>query len=382
MKAMEVLSALNDVRDAYVLESALPPVREAPPAPPARRRRGKDGSLGRVFADGWMVAAVCTLVALGTLGGMIYLGQNPPTPPISTESPTVKPPESDGYPDTEGIVTESLTFMSHGDGTCSVKASDGFGSDPDDSHLTIPAVSPAGERVTAVADYGFIWQKELKTVTLPDTLETVGQWAFAECESLESVELPVGVKSIGTAAFLECTALEEMILPEGLIFLGDSAFSTCTALTRVELPSTLKTIPQWAFYSCASLEELTLPEGVETVGYSAFYGCTSLTALSLPASVRTLSKGAFAECGRLLSVTCAEGLTAVGSLAFDGCVSLVSVTLPATLETLAPDALRDCPSLRTVVFTGTRAEFRALIGETSPLPAGCNTHCADGVLKN
>lgn len=382
MKAMEVLSALNDVKDAYVLESALPPAREAPPAPVARRRRGKDGSLGRVFADGWVVAAVCTLVALGTLGGMIYLGQKPPTPPISTESPTVRPPESDGHPDTEGLVTESLTFISHGDGTCSVKASGGFGASAEDSHLTVPAASPTGERVTAIADYGFIWQKGLKTVTLPDTLETIGQWAFAECESLESVELPAGLRSIGTAAFLECTALEEILLPEGLTSLGDSAFSTCTALARVEIPSTLKTIPQWAFYNCAALEELTLPEGVETVGYSAFYGCTSLTSLFLPASVSTLSKGAFAGCDRLLSVTCAEGLTAVGSLAFDGCVSLVSVTLPATLETLASDALRDCPSLRTVVFTGTRSEWRALMGDTSPLPTGCTTHCADGVVKN
>ena len=382
MKAMEVLSALTDVRDAYVLDSALPPVREAPPAPPRRWRRGKDGSLGRVFSDGWVVAAVCMLVALGTLGGMIYLGQNPPTPPISTEAPTILPPESADHPDTEGLVTESLTFISHGDGTCSVKASGAFGSDPEDSRLVIPPASPDGDRVTAIADYGFIWQKDMKSVTLPDTLETIGQWAFAECESLGSVELPASLKSIGTAAFLECTALEELILPEGLTALGDSAFSTCTSLARVALPSTLKSIPQWAFYNCAALEELTLPEGVETIGYSAFYGCTSITSLSLPASLTTLSKGAFAACGRLLSVTCREGLTTVESLAFDGCGSLASVTLPATLETLASDAFRDCTSLRTAVFTGTRSRWRALIGDTSPLPTGCNTHCADGVVKH
>ena len=70
------------------------------------------------------------------------------------------------------------------------------------------------------------------------------------------------------------------------------------------------------------------------------------------------------------------------SLAFDQCHSLATVTLPATLETLAADAFRDCTAMRTVVFTGTRAEWRTLIGDTSPLPAGCNTHCADGVVKN
>ena len=62
--------------------------------------------------------------------------------------------------------------------------------------------------------------------------------------------------------------------------------------------------------------------------------------------------------------------------------TLATVTLPATLETLSSDAFRNCTAMRTVVFTGTRAQWCALLGEATPLPTGCNTHCADGVVKN
>ena len=118
MRAMNLLSALNDVRDTYVLESALPPLGEASrKAVPAFRRKGKDGSLGRVFSDGWLVAAVCTLVAIGTLSGMVWLGQRPPTPPVSSDSATF-PSSSEEHPVTEGIHTASLVYVSNGDGTC------------------------------------------------------------------------------------------------------------------------------------------------------------------------------------------------------------------------------------------------------------------------
>lgn len=378
MRAMEVLTALNNVRDDYILESALPPVSaSSPKVLPSPRRRGKDHSLGRAYSDGWMAAAVCTVVAIGTLAGMIWLGQRPLTPPVSSDTPAT----SEEHPVTEGIHTASLTFISRGDGTCSVKASDTFGGS-ESIHLVIPEVSPDGERVVAVEDYGFIWKTDLKSVTFPDTVTSIGQWAFAECSSLETVELPEALTSIGTAAFLECTALREITLPEGLTAMGDSAFSTCTALKRVTLPSSLRAIPQWCFYNCAALEELTFAEGLTEIGYSAFYGCGSLTTLTLPETLQTLSKGSFAACRRLLSVTCPEGLTTVQSLSFDGCASLATVTLPATLETLAADAFRDCTAMRTVVFTGTRQEWRALIRDTTPLPTGCNTHCADGVVKN
>ena len=381
MRSIQVLAALNNVQDAFVLESALPSAVEAPLSPPAKRRReGKDGSLGRVFSGGWAVAAVCTLVAAGTLTGLIYLGQNPPPlPPVHSDVLT-QPETTDTVPDTEGVVTESLIYVSHGDGTCSVKASSGFGEKQEDVHLVIPEVSPQGDTVTAVAEYGFIWKTGIQTVILPGSVERIGQWAFAGCSALESVTLPTGLAGIETAAFLECTALTEIILPEGLTTLGDSVFSTCTALQRVSLPGTLAVIPKWAFYNCAALKELTFSEGNQEVGYSAFCGCTALSTLDLPASLLTIGSGGFAGCTALLAVTVPEGLTVLENLAFDGCTRLATVTLPQSLERMGSTAFRECSSLRTVVYTGTREAWRAL-GETKAFPAGSSIHCADGVLK-
>lgn len=382
MKSIDLLSALTRVQDGYVLESALPTPPVASPVS-RRRERGRarrhDRSLGRVFSEGWLVAAVCTLVTIGTLSGMIYLGQNPPPlPPISTDG-TAAPDTSDTAPVTEGVVTASLVFVSHGDGTCSVKASDSFGSDEEDAHLVIPATSPTGETVVAVADYGFIWKREIRTVILPETVTRLGQWAFAECAGLESVTLPVGLQEIGTAAFLSCSSLTAVVVPEGVVSMGDSAFSSCTALRSASLPSTLKALPQWGFYGCSSLTEIHFSEGLEIIGYCSFYGCTALRTVNLPDSIRTLDKGGFASCTSLLSVALPEGVTEVGLLTFDGCTKLVSVTLPRSMQALGSTALRSCTALRTVIFTGTKAEWKVL-SEDADISEGCSVHCSDGTV--
>ena len=382
MKPMDVLASLNDVRDSFVLESALPASGDVLPVPRKKRPRGgryRDHSLGRMFSEGWVVAAVCTLVAAGTLAGMVYLGQRPP--PLS--SVTDGPASSgivDTAPVTESVVTASLVYVSHGDGTCSVKAADSFGASAEDAHLVIPAASPAGETVTAVEDYGFIWKRGIRTVTLPDTVTRIGQWAFAQCTALESVALPEGLTEIGTAAFLECTALRSLTLPEGLTAMGDSAFSTCTALRTLSLPSTLRTLPQWAFYGCTALEEIQFSEGLSEIGYCAFYGCASLRTVGLPSTARTLRKGSFAACAELLSVTLPEGAEVVEALAFEDCGKLVSVTLPESMTALGSTAFRGCSALRTVIFTGTKARWQALAAELN-FSVNCTVHCTDGTVK-
>lgn len=379
MRSMDVLSALTEVRDSFVLESALPPEEERIPVAPSRRRRGKDHSLGRVFSGGWTVAAVCTLVAAGTLGGLLYLGQHPPTPPMGTEG--LSSALTDEPPVTEGISAASLTFVSLGDGTCAVKASDAFGASDGDIHLVVPSVSPNGETVVAVADYAFIWETGLKSVTLPDTVTAVGQWAFAECSSLKTVGFSEGLLEIGTAAFLGCTALDAVILPEGLTRMGDSVFSICTSLRSVTLPSTLASIPAWCFNGCAKLESIHLPEGLSVIGYSAFVGCESLAAVSLPATLTDVGKGAFAGCTGLREITLPAGVVTLSDLAFDGCIRLASLTLPEGLQSLGVNALRGCTALRILSYGGTRESWHALSTGATALPVGCHVYCADGVIK-
>ena len=82
----------------------------------------------------------------------------------------------------------------------------------------------------------------LTTVTLPDSLTTIGDYAFFFCSSLTTITLPDSLTTIGAYAFSGCDSLTTITLPEGLTTIGDSAFQWCGSLTTVTLPDSLTTI--------------------------------------------------------------------------------------------------------------------------------------------
>ncbi len=379
MNGMQLFAALGEVQDDYILESALPPNEAALHPSQARRRghilsrrtRAADGHLGQRVPDGWGVALICILVSLGAVLAMVQAGRNTSSaPPIGTEPSVTHPPDThDTAPITEGVTVDPLVYVSHGDGTCSVKASASLGTEAVHAHLVIPAMSPSGDTVTAVADYGFLWASSLKSVTLPATVTAIGTWAFAECESLEAIALPEDLSAIGTAAFLGCSALTNVNLPAGVESLGDSVFSSCTSLCRVTVPGTITTLPSWAFYNCTALTEVHLTAGLNTVGYCAFYGCTSLVSLTLPDTVAEIGNGALANCTSLASMVLPVGVRTVGDLAFDGCTALATLTVHGLHLTAAgANILRGCTSLSHVRY-GSSAGRWAELGIV--LPNGC-----------
>ncbi len=149
------------------------------------------------------------------------------------------------------------------------------------------SVKVAGEAVTTLeipegvtslsrSFYGF---KALTAVTLPSTLETLGDQSFANCVNLTEVVVPEGVTSIG------------------------SAFFGCSGLTTVTLPSSLVSLNQSTFYNCSSLTDVVLPEALETIGSMAFSGCKALTALTIPASLKTIGMMAFSGCTGIAAIT-------------------------------------------------------------------------------
>lgn len=135
-----------------------------------------------------------------------------------------------------------------------------------DADVTLPAST------TAIAPYAFEGNPYLQTLILPDTLETIGEWAFADCKALTA-----------------CT------LPADLPALANSIFSGCASLAGIDLPDGLTEIPGYAFLDCTSLTELSLPEGVKQIGSRAFSGCTALSTISLPASLLKIDSYAFAN---------------------------------------------------------------------------------------
>ena len=95
--------------------------------------------------------------------------------------------------------------------------------------LVIPAEID-GQTVTGIDDEGFRGLEDVTTLVLPDTLETIGDFAFAHCQKLRGVYIPDSVTSIGEGAFLGCIDMESVSIPEGTAAIGADAFDGCASL--------------------------------------------------------------------------------------------------------------------------------------------------------
>ena len=177
--------------------------------------------------------------------------------------------------------------------------------------------------------------------------------AFLYCDSLTSITLPEGLTSIGDYAFQDCSGLTSITLSEGLTSIGYGAFLYCDSLTSITLPSSLTSIMNHAFDDCGGLTSITVEEGnpvyhsegnclietasntlmrgcknsvipsyITSIGDRAFYGCRGLTSITLPEGLTSIGYGAFYNCSGLKSITLPEGLTSIGSNAFYGCRGL------------------------------------------------------------
>lgn len=116
-----------------------------------------------------------------------------------------------------------------------------------------------------------------KNVSIPDTVQTIGQGAFEDDTNIELVVLPNSVKRIEAYAFWGCDNLDTVVLGKGLSEVGDYAFTNCTGLEQISIPSTVTSIGREAFKDCTNLKDITIPPETVNIHESAFDGCTRLT---------------------------------------------------------------------------------------------------------
>ena len=102
--------------------------------------------------------------------------------------------------------------------------------------------------------------------------------------------------------FMYCDALENITIPDSVTSIGDYAFAMCTSLTSISMPDSLVGIGEYAFYNCASLESITLPDSLVSIGEWAFGNCTSLTSITIPDSVTSIDRSVFLNCTLLKSI--------------------------------------------------------------------------------
>ncbi len=219
--------------------------------------------------------------------------------------------------------------------------------------ITIP------NSVTNIGNSTFYGCSSLTSITIPDSVTSIGYDAFYGCSSLTSVYISdiakwCGISFSGDYAnplyfaenlYFNSDLITELLIPDSVTSIGGFAFSHYSSLMSVTIGNSVTSIGGGAFSHCSSLTSITIPDSVTSIGYDAFYGCSSLTSITIPDSVTSIGEGAFSGCSSLTSITIPDSVTSIGRSAFYGCSSLTSITIPNSVTSIGDYAFQGCSSL-------------------------------------
>ena len=274
--------------------------------------------------------------------------------------------------------------------------------------------------VTSIGKHAFYKCSSLTSVTIPSSVTSIGDQAFVGCSSLTSLSVEAGntvydsrnncnaiienstntlifgcqnttipnsVTSIGNWAFVGCSSLTSVTIPNSVTSIGESAFAGCSSLTSVTIPNSVTSIGYGAFEGCSSLTSVTIPNSVTSIGDFAFKACSSLTSVTIPNSVTSIGEETFAYCSGLTSVTIPNSVTSIVDQAFYGCSSLTSVTIPSSVTSIEGGAFSDCSSLTAIyVPCGEMERFKQMLNNDSrindhaPLPYTITINAINGTV--
>ena len=222
--------------------------------------------------------------------------------------------------------------------------------------------------VTGLGDYSFATEENgsplydihhhyIQSVTIPESVTSIGQSAFEACFSLDSLIIKDAATSIGESAFNGCSDLTTLSLGENITTIGDYAFQGCSHLTNVTIPQSVTSIGRQAFY-LTDLNTLTIKGPIKSMGYAAFAGCTNLTSLSLYDGIQTIGEGAFINSTSLEAVTIPQSVTSIGASAFANCSNLRTITIPEKVTTIESDTFTGCSYLESITLPAGLKSFQ------------------------
>ena len=196
--------------------------------------------------------------------------------------------------------------------------------------------------VTSISKRAFYtsydWEGErLTSVTIPNSVTTIGENAFGYCYDLTSVTIPNSVTTIGERAFVNCDGLTSVTIPNSVTCIGDEAFLYCDGLTSVTIGDGVTSIGWATFEGCGDLTSVTIGNSVTSIGKRAFSSC-GLTSLTIPNSVTSIDEYAFSDCTSLTSVIIGDGVSSIGQEAFSNCFNLESINIPSSVKTIGCNA--------------------------------------------
>ena len=206
-----------------------------------------------------------------------------------------------------------------------------------------------GESFTVTAIKGaFADCRYLTSVTLPNTITTIGYASFRNCITLSNIDIPNSVTTIDSEAFNGCISLTSIDIPNSVKIISQRVFKDCNSLMSVKISNSAIIIDKEAFYDCSSLKSIDIPNSVRTIGVSAFAGCSSSTSLNIGNSVKMIEKNAFDGCTNLTSIVIPNSVITIETSAFYGCEQLTTLTLGKAVANMMSRAFQGCKRLKEI----------------------------------
>ena len=205
-----------------------------------------------------------------------------------------------------------------------------------------------GNGVTIIPYRCFDGCTKLNRVSLGTSVTDIGEYSFRGCQALKAIRFPTSVKKIWSYAFSGLANLESVQLNEGLEIIESAAFRECTALQSILLPATLKTMGSYVFNVCTQLRQIVIPNSVMSIGQCCFEDCSALTTVTWGSSLKTVPYRTFNGCKRLVSVFLPEGVVDIGEYSFEGCQALREIRFPSSVKKIWSYAFSGLTNLESV----------------------------------
>ena len=211
--------------------------------------------------------------------------------------------------------------------------------------------------VTSIGEYAFSDCISLAQITIPNSVTEISKGMFNGCTSLINVNIPNTLTTIKGAAFKGCSSLQQINLPNNIVMLDDEAFEDCSSLASIAIPAGVTVIGYEVFRNCGSLTSVLLHKDVTEIRWRAFSACSSLTTITIPNSVTVIESQAFAGCENLAEINIPNGVTEIGNLTFSNCSNLTNVTIPNSVTRIGAYAFYSCSSLAEITIPNSVTEI-------------------------
>ena len=269
-----------------------------------------------------------------------------------------------------------------------------------DSDVVIPN-SIDGFVVTAISMYAFSWRSDLASITIPSTIQSIGDDAFLECNGLKKVYVSsiedwckidfsysdANPLSRGADLYVDNKLVTDVTIPDGLKSIKKYAFCGYSSLKSISFPSSIRSIGECAFNDCPNLDkvyatniedwckikfedtfsnpifyagkiyidgelatDITIPKGITKICDYAFENCDTITNVVIPNSVISIGNSAFSDCSNLKNISIPNSVVNIGKGAFSSCFNLEKVEIPDGIKIIKDCTFTSFEKLNTIII--------------------------------